>query len=394
MMTYFNDKPLTFEKYKYLIAETKKIDILVLLKYLKLVPPDSNKLIRFKCLFHKDSKSGISCKINQNNKCFCYGCNKSFDVIDVYTKVKNLSKRLSFNTALIELYKIRNSNEFQKIKQIPTTKIKTVKLINPFSSSISTPDLNLLKNYIFIFDKITNFYHYELLKNKSMLNYLFKIRKLNLETIKQFKIGFSDDKNKLLKHFLNDKSFLLKLNLINYNEKLKFYSDTFKDCLIIPVLQNGHTKHIYGNNFKTITGFNPKYKALKKSLDIDYLELPYGFSFSKNEIIKQKKVILHEGFFDTIKAHQHGFKNVVSVIIIKNFLSRRFISFLKEYNIKVIIALDNDESGRANEIRLQEQLNKENIKNEVKHIKQKEFKDADDILKKNLQIYIKTYLRN
>jgi len=392
MMTYFNDKSLSFEKYRSLIVETKNIDILVLLKYLKLVPPDSNKLIRFKCLFHKDSKSGFSCKINQNNKCFCWGCNKAFDVIDVYTKTKNIS----FNTALIELNKIRNSNEFQKIKQIPTTKIKTIKLINPFSSSISTPDLNLLKNYIFIFDKITNFYHNELLKNKTMLNYLFKIRKLNLETIKQFKIGFSDDKNKLLKHFLNDKSFLLKLNLINYNEKNKFYYDTFRDCLIIPVLQNGHTKHIYGNNFKTITNFNPKYKALKKSLDINYLELPYGFSFSKNEIIKKKKVILHEGFFDTINAHQHGIKNVVSVIIIKNSLSQRFISFLKEYNIKVIIALDNDDSGRANEIRLQEQLNNENIKNEIKHIKQKELKDADDILKEKYgpEIYIKTYLRN
>ncbi|WP_284928550.1 toprim domain-containing protein [Candidatus Phytoplasma sp. AldY-WA1] len=388
------------------ISKIKKIDMLVLLKYLKIVPFDSDKSVRFNCFFHK-SKSGISCNINEENKCWCWSCEKAFDTIDIYIKARHLNFKLDFKKACLELNKFYNSDVYINLKKTQDdinlqndTNKKTVKKI---SYSLQFQKLNnnelieqkkrFIKDYSFIFNLITNFYHNELLKNRTMLNYLFQIRRLNLETIKQFKIGFSDNNNnKLLKYFSKYKDALLKLDLIRYNKTNNFYFDTMCDCLVIPVLHNGNTIHFYKNNFKTITIYNPKYKALK-SLTRDIFYLPYGFSFALNEIKKKQEVIIHEGFYDTINAHQHGIKNAISLITIKSYLSQPVINFFKKYDIKVLIGLDNDESGRKNAVRIQEQLNNENIDNEIKNIYEDNCKDADDILKKHgLGLYKKTYL--
>ncbi|WP_432729686.1 toprim domain-containing protein ['Prunus avium' virescence phytoplasma] len=64
--------------------------------------------------------------------------------------------------------------------------------------------------------------------------------------------------------------------------------------------------------------------------------------------------------------------------------------------MKIIIALDNDKSGTANANRLKTQLNKNNIKNEIKKIHPRYLcKDADDILKKyDVKTYKKIFLEN
>ncbi|WP_420885684.1 toprim domain-containing protein [Candidatus Phytoplasma ziziphi] len=64
--------------------------------------------------------------------------------------------------------------------------------------------------------------------------------------------------------------------------------------------------------------------------------------------------------------------------------------------MKVIIALDNDESGEKNAQRIKQQLNSEHITNEIKKISSHyNCKDADDVLKNyDVKTYKKIFLES
>ncbi|RAM55448.1 hypothetical protein DH96_02540 [Candidatus Phytoplasma oryzae] len=55
-----------------MIEDVKKIEMLVLLKHLKLVPLNASQDIRFNYYLFHESKSGLSAKINHKNKVWCW----------------------------------------------------------------------------------------------------------------------------------------------------------------------------------------------------------------------------------------------------------------------------------------------------------------------------------
>jgi DNA primase len=380
------------------ISLAKKVDMLVLLKYLKIIPLDADISYRFPCLFH-ESQSGLSASVNKKNRVYCWSCEKPFDTIDIYQK----KCFVSFYEAVKELGLFYNNDEYLEIKnqpinpQIDTRTKQLLKHSQPIitdNQEIIQQKQNILQKYSPLLNQITNFYHQQLLNNQGMLNYLLETRKLSLAIIKKFKLGYSDaNNNQLLNVFPKDKDLLLELDLIRYNNKYNFHYDTLENCLVIPVLHQDQTMHFYKNNFGSVTTFNPKYKALKNFSNTPIFYYPFGFSFAKDEIKKTHEVIIHEGFYDVINTHQHNIKNTIGLITIKSYLSTPIIDFFKQNNIKVIIGLDNDEAGCNNSQRLKMQLDNENISNEIKTIPQKDCKDADDILKKyNVALYKQIYL--
>ncbi|PQP79744.1 DNA primase [Candidatus Phytoplasma phoenicium] len=380
------------------ILLAKKIDMFVLLKYLKIIPRDADISYRFPCLFHY-SQSGLSASVNKKNRVYCWACEKPFDTIDIYQKKCSVS----FREAVDELCLFYENDKYLEIKNQPINPQidkKTKQLLKNSQPIISDNQeiikrkKNILQKYSPLLNQITNFYHQQLLNNQGILNYLFESRKLNFDIIKKFKLGYSDaNNNKLLNVFPKDKDLLLELDLLKYNIKYNFYYDTLDNCLVIPVLHENQTMHFYKNNFGVVTTFNPKYKALKNFSNTPIFYYPFGFSFAKYEIKKTHEVIIHEGFYDVINTHQHHIKNTIGLITIKSYLSTPIIDFFKQHNVKVIIGLDNDEAGRNNSQRLKMQLENENITNEIKNIPLKDCKDADDILKKHsLTTYQQVYM--
>ncbi|MEZ0180300.1 CHC2 zinc finger domain-containing protein ['Camptotheca acuminata' phytoplasma] len=79
-----------------IINDVKDINILSLMKFLKIAPMESNIKTRFNCLFHQ-SQSQQSTQITQNNKIFCWACNKAFDVIDIYIKCTHSTFQKAIN---------------------------------------------------------------------------------------------------------------------------------------------------------------------------------------------------------------------------------------------------------------------------------------------------------
>ncbi|WP_268876793.1 hypothetical protein [Candidatus Phytoplasma ziziphi] len=193
---------------------------------------------------------------------------------------------------------------------------------------------------------MTDFYHDKLMNNTQVLNYLLNERKLSLETIKKFKLGYSNkDNTKLLTYIKNKKmdiNFFLKTFLIykNYYKNIKndndfikqfFLCDALNDCIIIPIMQNQNTYHFYKNNFnKKITRYTPKYKSQINFSNTDIFLICYGFTEAQDTILKTKTAIIHEGFFDVINCHNNNIKNVIGLITITKLLSNFMLNFFKK----------------------------------------------------------------
>ncbi|MDO8168272.1 toprim domain-containing protein, partial [Candidatus Phytoplasma melaleucae] len=255
----------------------------------------------------------------------------------------------------------------------------------------------LIKEFSPLFNQIKSLYHQELLNHLEGLVYLKQERKLNIKTIKEFELGVASKNNQFLLTYLKqnqlDEKKFIKLGLIKQNEKFTY--DALVDCLIIPITYKRHTMHFFRHNYHNpIDSFNPKYQALKNFNHTNIFYWPYGFTKAYENILKEKKMILHEGFFDVMSCHQNGIKNAVGIITITSYLSETVLRFFKKHEIKVLIAFDKDESGEKNAFRIQKQLAEKNILHEIKKIPEEysNCKDADDVLRKyDVKTYKKIY---
>ncbi|WP_034172303.1 toprim domain-containing protein, partial [Chrysanthemum yellows phytoplasma] len=352
----------------------------------------------------------------------CWKCCKDYDIIDVYITIRQIK---SFHEAIQRIEGFMNSFEFKTL--IQQEKEITKITINPFQQSyqpikskkpIDEKEINIKKKQLFkeispLFNQIRDYYHYLLISNRNNesqpgIEYLTQKRKLTLETIKEFKLGYAP---------LSDKP--LSFRLINYCQKKninidqlleygfikektsqqnkKYYHDTFHGSIIIPI-ENGYhqTFHFYQNHFREVSYFQPKYQALTNFSQTPTFHFSYRFFEALPYIKKTKTIILHEGFFDVISCWQNGIKNVVGLICVAQLLSQSQLEILKKEKIKVIIALDNDETGRKRSEALGEQLKEENIIYEIRRILppyDKTCKDVDDLLRQyGKEAYQKCFL--
>ncbi|ABC65336.1 DNA primase [Aster yellows witches'-broom phytoplasma AYWB] len=395
--------------------------MIVLLKKLKILPTNFNIKYRFPCPIHQ-GQNPTCCHINDHNQIHCWKCGRDYDIIDVYREIRQIK---SFSEAIQRIGHFMKNQEFnnliQQEKEITTTSS------NPFQHQYQTKQsqnpidehqIQLIKNQLLketspLFNQIRDYYHYLLITNhnneSSMgLEYLTQKRKLTLETIKEFKLGYAPLLNKPLSFRLSN--FLKKKNidttkLVEYgfikektNQKgTKYYHDTFHGSIIIPI-ENGYNKtfHFYQNNFREVSYFQSKYQSINNFSQIPTFHFSYRFFEALPYIKKTKTIIIHEGFFDVISCWQHGIKNVVGLICVAQLLSQTQMDILKKEAIKVIIALDNDETGRKRNEALGEQLKEQQIPYEIRRILppyDKTCKDVDDLLRQyGKEVYQKCFL--
>ncbi|MBS2126420.1 toprim domain-containing protein ['Fragaria x ananassa' phyllody phytoplasma] len=392
----------------------------VLLKKLNIIPPNFNLKYRFPCPIHQ-GQNPTCCHLTLDNKIHCWKCCKDFDIIDVYREIRGIK---TFHNVLQKINNFMQTQEFKTLIQqqnliphSPTNPFKyqhQPKNINPINEKeINAKKTQLFKKISPLFNQIRDYYHYLLTSNRNNeailgWEYLTQKRKLTLATIKAFKLGYAP---------LSDKPFSFRL--VNYCQKKnidttklveygfskektnqqnkKYYYDTFHGSIIIPI-ENGYNKtfHFYQNHFRDTPYFQPKYQSINNFSQTPTFYFTYRFFEALPYIKQTKTIIIHEGFFDVISCYQYGIKNVVGLICVTQLLSPAQIAILKKEKIKVIIALDNDETGQKRSQSLGLQLKEANIIYEIRCILppyDKTCKDVDDLLRQfGKEAYQKCFL--
>lgn len=264
----------------------------------------------------------------------CFGCGAGGNVISFVKKFKNVEfveavEIIANKQNIIVDYEGGDVEEYKKQK----SRQEQLFELN-----------NIVKDYFKI----------QLQKNPAPLNYLLDERKISPEMIKKYEIGFSPFSKTALFNYLkiNYSSSIedakeLGLLIDHYDRPF----DRFSSRIIFPI------KNIRGN----IVGFSGRHfseNAVNNKKFAKYLNSPeseifhkskelYGLHENLNEIRKQKKVYLQEGYTDLIAMDQlglikNGFPSVVSM---GTSLTTDQIKLLKKIVNEVVILLDGDPAG-------------------------------------------------
>lgn len=186
-----------------------------------------------------------------------------------------------------------------------------------------------------LLNAITTYYQSQV--TPKVRDYLLE-RGISLKNIEKFRLGYAPPSNSLVKQFSNDIKALEIYGLI------KDGRNHFQNRIIFPVISNGSVVFFSGRRFDD----KKEYKYIHLPQEIQWL-------YNEDAIKGKEKILICEGFMDTIIASQLGFNagGVLGTGLWKdNFLDK--VRQTKE----ILVALDGDDAGRAGTQRIIESLSK------------------------------------
>ncbi|MFW6151322.1 MAG: DNA primase [Chloroflexota bacterium] len=183
-------------------------------------------------------------------------------------------------------------------------------------------------------------------------------RNISTETAEAFRLGFAPDSWDALKRFLSDKGYaeeeLLQAGLLVRSERGHVY-DRFRNRLVFTICDAAG--HAIGFGARALDDSTPKYINSPQTALFDKSSVVYGAHVAKDAMRQAGQVIIVEGYFDVLRAHQHGYRNVVASM--GTSLTARQVDLLKRFTRNISLALDADAAGQAATLRSMETLTRE-----------------------------------
>ncbi len=218
-----------------------------------------------------------------------------------------------------------------------------------------------LKDYTSLYSEYVNFYHNELLNNpetKSSLDYL-KNRKLTLETIKNFKLGYVKKNSNIfenLKKNFNEK-ILKECGIFYFDEKKNIFVDRFRDRIIFPINSISGSPIAIGGRIMQKNSFFAKYINSPETQFFKKGNNLYNIDRARKLSNKINQIFLVEGYMDVISLNNRGIENCVANL--GTALTERQIAILNQFFNEIVICFDGDESGYKAAVRAAENSIKE-----------------------------------
>ncbi len=313
-----------------------------------------NEKYKALCPFHDDHSPSFS--VHPEKQIYkCFSCGESGNVITFVQKINGVS----FEEAL----KILADRVGIKLN------VKAPRKVN-----------QELEKYYEINDTVNKYFKNNLISQsgKEAMKYLSD-RSIDKDIINEFNIGLATN-NKLTsilekKYDIND---LIKID-ITKEINGKFY-DTFQNRIIFPIIDEN-------NNIIAFSGRKYLSDDLKDNTLSKYSNSKETIIFKKNltfyninnaliNIKKSKEIVITEGFMDTIRMSQIGYKNVVALM--GTAFTREHLEKILKLKCKVVLNLDQDNAGVSATINIGDILLKTNV--DVSVIVFDDYKDSDEYI--------------
>ena len=301
------------------------------------------------CPFHNDNNPSLS--VSREKQIYkCFVCGEAGNVFNFLMKYENISFLEAANII---------GNEIG-IQISTNTKVVV--------------DKN--KELYEIYEFASKYYQNNLLSKEGQeaREYLSN-RKLDPDIIKEFRIGLSLNKRDTLTSLLLKKGY--SLEILNSLGLASGDIDTYINRIIFPLSStdgkiNGFSGRIYhGENTN-------KYLNTKETPIFKKGENLYNYTRAKEEVRKDKFVILMEGFMAVIRAYTIGVKNCIATM--GTSLTNDQISLIKKLSTTVYLCFDGDAAGVNATLNNGKLLMEQNF--EVKVIPLSDNLDPDDFILK------------
>ncbi|MCK9267898.1 MAG: DNA primase [Alkaliphilus sp.] len=307
------------------------------------------------CPFHNEKTPSFF--INQEKQFYkCFGCGEGGNVINFIMKMESLSFiesiKLLARRANIEIGMTGTSEEIRKqIKE---------------------------KELCYEINKKAGLYFYGNLRKQPnpALKYLLG-RGIISKTLANFGLGYSVNSWDNLMLHLQKEGYSLddiqKCGLIRQNKSNGYY-DYFRNRIMFPIFNT--RGDIVGFGGRVIDDSMPKYLNSPETQVFNKSNILYGLNFARKNI-KDRQIILVEGYMDVIALHQAGFKNAVASL--GTSLTGYQGKLLKKYCDEIIICFDGDEAGEKATMRSLDTLDEAGCQFRIMILPDK--KDPDDFIK-------------
>tara|TARA_B100001179_G_scaffold231014_1_gene219906 strand:- start:5095 stop:6843 length:1749 start_codon:yes stop_codon:yes gene_type:complete len=198
-----------------------------------------------------------------------------------------------------------------------------------------------------LLDTATKYFEVNLRKNKEVVEYL-KERGLTTETMKQFRLGYALGEWQGCYDTLKQRGYtdqeIHQAGLVIKKDTGGYY-DRFRDRVMFPIMDAQGRVVGYSGRILKEDSEKPaaKYINSPEGVLYDKSNILYGYDKAKSAISKEGSVILVEGQFDVVMAHQAGYQNTVAIS--GTGLTEKHIDILKRFAKTLVFALDSDNAG-------------------------------------------------
>lgn len=308
------------------------------------------------CPFHKEKSPSFS--VSPDRQYYhCFGCHKGGDVFNFIMEME----RLNFREALeflaerghVKLPEV-NNEEFNKKQYLKDRMMKiNLETATFYHERLYTPVAKIAQDYV-------------------------KKRKLDNNTLKAFKIGYSGEYNELYT-FLKKKGFkdeeILATGLVNQNSRGEFI-DRFRKRLMFPIISAYGKPVAFGG--RRLDDDEKTAKYINSNENLVYSKKKHLFALNLAKQSGLKNIILVEGYMDAISLYQRGINNVVASL--GTALTEEQAMLLRKYCEQVIFSYDSDQAGQTAIMRGIEVLEKQNC--DARVLQMDGAKDPDEYILK------------
>lgn len=253
-----------------------------------------------------------------------------------------------------------------------------IALVSP--ESPPSPERRATERLFQLNELAAEYYHHLLLNSqaaKAARAYISN-RKITTETVRAFHLGFSPDSWEALKDYLTGKGYeereLVQAGLVLEREGGGSY-DRFRNRLMFPIYDI--RERVTGFGARALDDSLPKYINSPQTVIFDKSGSLYGIDKAKSAIRQKNLAIIVEGYTDVLRAHQHGWENVVAAM--GTSLTERQVDVTKRLSKNIALALDADVAGEEATLRSAEKC-ETSLDAEIRVIALPQGKDPDNVI--------------
>ncbi len=308
------------------------------------------------CPFHNEKTPSFTVYL-ETQSFYCFGCGAGGDVITFIRRIENLG--------YIDAVKSLAQRAGMSLPE------------DGFDDAISNRRRRILEAN----REAARFFHNSLMsdKGKQCLDYYFG-RGYTMSTIRRFGMGYAPDDWRALYNHLHNLGYtqgeLIDANLVRKSEKngkINYY-DNFRNRAMIPIIDVRGNVVAFGG--RVLDDSKPKY--INTSDTLVYKKGSGVFALNLAKDSGERRLIITEGYMDTIALHQAGFKNTIACL--GTALPDEQVNLISRYADEVLLAYDSDEAGQKAVKRAIQAFSNTGVK--VRVLALSGGKDPDEIIKK------------
>lgn len=286
-----------------------------------------------RCPFHKERTPSFHVSPERNSY-MCFGCSEKGDIFTFVQKIDGVD----FVTAL---------------KQLAERAGVVLKQRSPVDEAARAESKNKEEHLLEVCEEATKFFQKELAGRNEIKEYLHT-RGVKDETIQEWRLGYAPAswhflaEHLIIKGFTNDDMADAGL-VAKSDHKVGEVYDRFRGRIMFPLFDAGGKVIAFSGRFyEKVTGSREegdpaKYVNSPETLLFKKSKVLYGFDRARAAIRKSDCILLVEGQFDLILAHQSGLP--FTVALSGTALTPEHLSLLGRLSKRLVLALDGDSAG-------------------------------------------------